>query len=215
MTPAATASSSPAARGKKRGKAGAKVVGASGKTGKKFNSLIVAGLKRLMQIGISCFEGNQQELIQMAKHKFIDLKVSQSDAASFSSSSAAAAAVASDSAGGGAEASTTATTVVVAYSGNNNHNDDLEISKEHELYVTAFINKYIKSFAEVARNGDAFEPGSDSAIDKETYMRTQWQRQLYRRIHTSGGSLHSSSESTLFVTFSFFSFYATYLCKYN
>lgn len=41
---------------------------------KKFTSLIVACLKRLFQIGINFFEGKEQELIQMAKQKFIDIK---------------------------------------------------------------------------------------------------------------------------------------------
>lgn len=45
-----------------------------GEAPKKFTSLIVACLKRLFQIGINFFEGKEQELIQMAKQKFIDIK---------------------------------------------------------------------------------------------------------------------------------------------
>jgi len=53
-----------AGKGKKRrGKGGVK----------KFTSLIVASLRRLIQIGINFFGGSEQELIQMAKHKFIQI----------------------------------------------------------------------------------------------------------------------------------------------
>lgn len=41
---------------------------------KKFTSLIMASLKRIIQIGINFFGGSEQELIQMAKQKFIDIK---------------------------------------------------------------------------------------------------------------------------------------------
>ena len=41
---------------------------------KKFTSLIVASLKRIIQIGINFFGGSEQELIQMGKQKFIDIK---------------------------------------------------------------------------------------------------------------------------------------------
>jgi ryanodine receptor 2 len=47
--------------------------GQKGET-KKFTSLIVACLKRLLPIGINFFEGKEQEMIQMAKQKFIDIK---------------------------------------------------------------------------------------------------------------------------------------------
>jgi ryanodine receptor 2 len=55
------------AKGKKRrGKGGVK----------KFTSLVVASLRRLIQIGINFFGGGEQELIQMAKQKFIQIAYS-------------------------------------------------------------------------------------------------------------------------------------------
>lgn len=44
---------------------------------KKFTSLIVASLKRMIQIGINFFGGSEQELIQMGKQKFIDIKTNE------------------------------------------------------------------------------------------------------------------------------------------
>jgi len=44
---------------------------------KKFTSLIVASLKRIIPIGINFFGGSEQELIQMAKQKFIDMKTTE------------------------------------------------------------------------------------------------------------------------------------------
>ncbi len=47
---------------------------------KKFTSLIVASLKRIIPIGINFFGGSEQELIQMAKQKFIDMKTAELNA---------------------------------------------------------------------------------------------------------------------------------------
>lgn len=66
--PAQTASQpAPAKKGKRR----------QPKEKKKFTSLIVASLKRIIPIGINFFGGSEQELIQMAKQKFIDVKTTE------------------------------------------------------------------------------------------------------------------------------------------
>ena len=40
----------------------------------KFTSLSVACIKRLLTIGMNSFGGREQELVQLAKHKMIEVK---------------------------------------------------------------------------------------------------------------------------------------------
>jgi len=41
----------------------------------KFTSLSVACIKRLLPIGMNTFGGREQELVQLAKHKMIEVKI--------------------------------------------------------------------------------------------------------------------------------------------
>ena len=40
----------------------------------KFTSLSVASIKRLLPVGMNTFGGREQELVQLAKHKMIEVK---------------------------------------------------------------------------------------------------------------------------------------------
>lgn len=160
--------------------------GQKGETSKKFTSLIVACLKRLFQIGINFFEGKEQELIQMAKQKFIEIK-SGSELAMV-----------------GVPASKQKAIQNAAPSGNSaDDQNNLELTRDQEEIVEDFIRRYLKSsesFGEDASSGTTTAAASAStaatssgengtvvavgggAIDKETYQKTKWQRMLYRKI---------------------------------
>jgi ryanodine receptor 2 len=150
----------------------------TGSPEKKFTSLIVAGLKRLIQIGINFFEGKEQELIQMAKQKFIDIKMGNNLEAfvspGSSSSSLAKVKAISQNAGGG----------------NQDDGDNLELTKDQEDLVIDFMQKYIRSIDKLGTTIESKDqPGQiievyqeNEAMDKETYLKTKWQRTLYRKI---------------------------------
>lgn len=174
---------------KKRGK--------GGETTKKFTSLIVACLKRLFQIGINFFEGKEQELIQMAKQKFIDIKTGNEMAMVGVSASKQKA---------------------IQNAAQNNANGDdqtnLELSRDQEEIVEDFLRRYLKSsesFGEEGTstaltttsnsNGEApTSPAVGGAIDKETYQKTKWQRMLYRKIASKRhlvSTMQNLSEETI------------------
>jgi ryanodine receptor 2 len=145
------APSEPKSNGKKkRGKAGG--------SNKKFTSLIVAGLKRLIQIGINFFDGKEQEMIQMAKQKFIEIKV------------------------GPSEGSKNKQLAIPKNPVTSNNDDTLELSKDQEDAVMYFIQQYFKSTEASSREGSIDNYSVNEAIDKDTYQKTQWQRMLYRKI---------------------------------
>ena len=123
---------------------------------KKFTSLIVAGLKRLFQIGINFFDGNEQELIQMAKQKFIDIKCGLSN-----------------------ESVVINGRKVTSANANNadNENSHLELSRDQEEIVEDFIRRYLKS-----SSSEMTMANNDSSIDKQTYEKNKWQRVLYKKI---------------------------------
>jgi ryanodine receptor 2 len=148
----AVVASEPKSNGKKkRGKAGG--------PSKKFTSLIVAGLKRLIQIGINFFDGKEQEMIQMAKQKFIEIKVGPSEGSSKSKQLA-----------------------IQKNPVTSNNDDSLELSKEQEDAVLYFIQQYFKSTEASSKEGSTDNYSVNEAIDKDTYQKTQWQRMLYRKI---------------------------------
>ena len=166
--PAESKSGGGGGRRKKAGRGGAKK--------KKFTSLIVACLKRLIQIGINFFEGKEQELIQIAKQKFVDIKTGNFAELKLSAAKTKAlqnaAAIASASQGA-------------------NEDDNIELTGDQEAIVEDFINKYMKTFENVNDmnvkkiNGvDVSEPQIvfNEAMDKDTYQKTKWQRMLYRKI---------------------------------
>ncbi|RNA06223.1 ryanodine receptor [Brachionus plicatilis] len=124
---------------------------------KKFTSLIVAGLKRLFQLGINFFEGKEQELIQMAKQKFIDIKTGLlSETLTIN----------------GKKVSTVASTI------SQEDTPNLELSKDQEEIVADFITRYLKSSHLTSKDDSSV----NDTIDKETYQKTKWQRVLYRKI---------------------------------
>jgi ryanodine receptor 2 len=143
---------------------------------KKFTSLIVACLKRLIQIGINFFEGKEQELIQMAKQKFIDMKINGSEQANGSGK-------------GGAKQQLAIAQSSAQSSQNPNEDSSLELSADQEAAVEDFIRLYMKSF-EIATSDDNY--AVNDAIDKETYQKTKWQRMLYRKISSKRHFLSGS-----------------------
>ena len=156
ITTSVSTFSEPKSNGKKkRGKAGG--------PSKKFTSLIVAGLKRLIQIGINFFDGKEQEMIQMAKQKFIDIKVGYSEG----------------SIGGSSKNKQLAIPKNPVSSSND---DTLELTHEQEEVVEYFIQQYFRSTEVSSKEGSIDNYSVNEAIDKDTYQKTQWQRMLYRKI---------------------------------
>lgn len=144
---------------------------------KKFTSLIVACLKRLLQIGINFFEGKEQELIQMAKQKFLDIKTgTNTDALALAAGKSKALVQSSIS------------------QGPNDPDADIELTKDQEDIVEDFIRRYLKSSEKVETKENGSESGFNETIDKETYQKTKWQRMLYRKI-TSKRHLLSSMQN--------------------
>jgi ryanodine receptor 2 len=136
---------------------------------KKFTSLIVACLKRLFQIGMNFFDGNEQELIQLAKQKFIDMKITidaKSGAGSGSRGLTKKVSNKNDSVNS------------VLLTGSTDDNADLELNKDQEEIVCEFIRVYFKSqtYNESTKVADL------SASEKSSYQKNKWQRMLYRRI---------------------------------
>ena len=129
---------------------------------KRFTSLIVACLKRMIPIGMNFFGGKEQELIQMAKQKFIDMKLGN-----FTSLSPAA------------MAKLKASQNTPSASGNDD-SSNLEVNKDQEDVVEDFTRRYLKS-SEPADDDASFV---NETIDKVTYKKTKWQRVLYRKIGT-------------------------------
>ncbi len=146
-------------------------------TSKKFTSLIVASLKRLIQMGINLFEGKEQELIQMAKQKFIDIKTGNETLTSSTSTALVKAAPNSSS------------------QGSNDENSHLDLSKDQEDVVMEFIKKYLKSSEEMAKENGANELSKEltEAIDKEAYQKNNWQRMLYRKITSKRNQQQSTN----------------------
>jgi ryanodine receptor 2 len=137
---------------------------------KKFTSLVVACLKRLVQIGINFFGGKEQELIQIAKQKLIDIKIGNEIVLSNSTNLVKAKNVLTTSQSPGS-------------AGTNEDNSQLELTKEQEEIVESFIRRYLKSSEISTLSENGYENFSeDQSIDKETYKKTQWQRVLYRKI---------------------------------
>lgn len=177
-----------------------------GETTKKFTSLIVACLKRLFQIGINFFEGKEQELIQMAKQKFIEIKSGSELAISgmpASKHKAIQAAAVSQTSSSGADDQT-----------------NLELTRDQEEIVEDFIRRYLKSSESFGEDGNgpapvAVQVSADQdgenggavgavvgggAIDKETYQKTKWQRMLYRKIASKRhlvSTMQNLSEDTI------------------
>jgi hypothetical protein len=162
-----------------------------GKKKKRFTSLIVACLKRLMQIGVNFFEGKEQEMIQIAKQKFVDIKTGNFAELKLSAG----------------KIKMLKNAALLAESGADAGDDNIELSKDMEDIVEDFINKYMKTFesidnvnaAAAAKSGGAAEGSAgaeagvvcaqeepqivfNEAMDKDTYQKTKWQRMLYRKI---------------------------------
>jgi ryanodine receptor 2 len=142
--------------------------GTKSATTKKFTSLIVACLKRIFQIGMNFFGGNEQELIQLAKQKFIDMKTSV-DVKNLTL----------------AKNNNTAPTAPTPAA---DENSDLDLTQDQETLVEEFIRNYLKSpnYSEsvtVNLNDSNAQKNLDvTAIDKVSYKKNKWQRMLYRKI---------------------------------
>lgn len=157
---------------------------------KKFTSLIVACLKRLFQIGINFFGGNEQELIQLAKQKFIDMKIivegktptTQTQAKTQTPTSKAGQIVSA-----------------ILATGSTDDNADLELTKDQEDLVEDFVRTYLKSpnyNDSIQANLNDFQNKSTdvASIDKVNYQKNKWQRMLYRKI---GSKRHFSNMQAL------------------
>ena len=137
---------------------------------KKFTSLIVACLKRLFQIGMNFFGGNEQELIQLAKQKFIDMKVVVEGKNKLQ-------AIKNGNGVG-----------TVVTNGTGDDNTDLDLTQDQEAVVEDFVRTYLKSpnYSEsitINLNDANVQKSLELAsIDKVSYQKNKWQRMLYRKI---------------------------------